>query len=291
VVLLGVQNKQYALPEASVLFDEFFASGGNCFDTAYIYGGGFCEQILGQWIANRGIREQVVILDKGAHTPNCYPEALTSQLLETLDRMQTDYTDLYVMHRDNEEVPVGEFIDVLNEHKNAGRIRAFGGSNWTLARIEAANEYARRKGLTGMAAVSNNLSLARMVEPVWGGCITAHDPESRVWFTQTQMPLLAWSSLARGFFVTGDPGNLSNQSMVTSWYSDDNFQRLDRARELAKKKGVEPVAIALAWVLCQPFPTFALIGPENIGQLRISLKALGVELTPDELKWLNLETE
>ncbi len=287
--LLGAQHPQYWLPEGSVMFDEFFSRGGNCFDTAYVYGGGLADRVLGQWIKNRGVREQVVVLAKGAHTPNCYPEALTAQLMETLERMQTDYVDLYVMHRDNEDVPVGEFIDVLNEHKSAGRIRAFGGSNWSLKRIEEANEYARRKGLTGMAVVNNNLSLARMVEPVWAGCISANDPESLAWFRKTQMPLFSWSSLARGFFVTGDRNNTSNPFMMRCWYSEDNFERLDRARELAKKKGVEPVVIALAWVLCQDFPTFALIGPETIEQLRISLKALDVQLTPEEVKWLNLE--
>lgn len=287
--LLAAQHRQYWLPEGSVMFDEFFSRGGNCFDTAYIYGGGVADQILGTWIANRGVREQVVVLAKGAHTPNCYPEAITSQLLETLERMQTDYVDLYVMHRDNEEVPVGEFIDVLNEHKNAGRIRAFGGSNWSLRRIEEANEYARKKGLTGMAVVNNNLSLARMVDPVWDGCISANDPESLAWFKKTQMPLMSWSSLARGFFVFGDRTNQSDPFFMRCWYSEDNFQRLDRARELAGRKGVEPVVIALAWVLNQEFPTFALIGPSNINELRISLKALDVKLTPDELKWLNLE--
>lgn len=289
-LIMGVMipPDQFALPHASVLFDEFFARGGNCFDTAYIYGGGLSDRVLGQWIKNRGIREQVVTLCKGAHTPNCYPDLLTAQLFETLDRMQTSYTDLYIMHRDNEEVPVGEFIDVLNEHKRAGRIRAFGGSNWSIRRIEEANAYAAEKGLTGMAAVSNNLSLARMVEPVWAGCVTAHDPCSRAWFEEHQMPLLAWSSLARGFFVTGAPDNLSDPSMVNSWYSDDNFQRLDRAKEMAKKKGVEPVVIAAAWVLSQPFPVFALFGPGSIAEMNISLKALDVELTPDEVKWLNL---
>lgn len=287
--LLGAQHEQYWLPEGSVMFDEFFSRGGNCFDTAYIYGGGAADRTLGQWIKNRGVREQVVVLAKGAHTPLCYPEPLTQQLFETLDRLHTDYVDLYVMHRDNEEVPVGEFIDVLNEHKSAGRIRAFGGSNWSLKRIEEANEYARTKGLTGMSVVNNNLSLARMVDPVWAGCISANDPESLAWFEKTQMPLMSWSSLARGFFVFGDRDNQSDPFFMRCWYSEDNFRRLDRARELAEKKDVEPVVIALAWVLNQPFPTFPLIGPSNINELRISLKALDVRLTPEEVKWLNLE--
>jgi predicted dehydrogenase/aryl-alcohol dehydrogenase-like predicted oxidoreductase len=284
-VMIG--GTPYQLPHASVLFDEFFRCGGNAFDTAYIYGN--ADAILGQWMKNRGIREQVVVLGKGAHTPFCNPDDLTRQLLETLERMQTDYLDIYMMHRDNPEIPVDEFIDVLNEHKSAGRIRAFGGSNWVIERIQAANNYARKKDLAGFSAVSNNLSLARMIAPPWDGCIASSDPESRAWFEKIQMPLMSWSSLARGFFVSGDPANLSDQSMVACWYSDDNFRRLERAKELARRKGVEPVNIAMAWVLCQPFPTFALFGPANIREMNVSLRSFDVDLTPEELRRLNLE--
>ena len=243
---------QFQLPHASMLFDEYFRNGGNCFDTAYIYGNS--DVILGKWIANRGIREDVVVLAKGGHTPECYPEAITRQLGETLERMGTDYVDLYVLHRDNEEIPVGEFIDVLNQHRSAGRIHAFGGSNWSCERIQAANDYAKSMGLAGFSAVSNNFSLARMVNPPWAGCISSTDAESRAWFAKNRMPLLAWSSLAEGFFVFADPEDLSNKMVVNSWYAEDNFQRLERAKELAVKKGVQPVQIALAYVLNQPFP-------------------------------------
>ena len=279
---------QFQLAHASVLFDEYFRNGGNCFDTAHIYGN--ADSILGRWIANRGIREDVVVLAKGAHTPDCNPEAITRQLGETLERMGTNYVDLYVLHRDNEEIPVGEFVDVLNEHRAAGRIRAFGGSNWTTERIQAGNDYAKSKGLAGFSAVSNNFSLARMVNPPWGGCIASSDAESRAWFAKTQMPLLAWSSLARGFFVRGNPADESDQGMVWCWYAEDNFRRLERAKELAAKKGVAPVQIALAYVLNQPFPTFALIGPEKLHELMVSLDALDLALTPDEIRWLNLDS-
>ena len=279
----------FPLPHASVLFDEYFRNGGNCFDTAHVYGES--DAILGQWIKNRGIREQVVVLGKGSHTPNCYPEQLTAQLYETLENMQTDYLDIYMMHRDNLEVPVEEFVDVLNEHSNAGRMRAFGGSNWTLERVAAANEYAKSKGLQGFSAVSNNFSLACMMNPPWDGCLSVSDTASREWFIKTQLPLMPWSSTGMGFFVFGDPCNQSDDVLVNSWYSDDNFKRLSRVKELATQKGVEPIQIAMAYVLCQPFPIYPLFGPSNIFELRISLKALDIKLTEDEMKWLNLESD
>jgi len=288
-LVMGVDN-QPTIAYASVIFDDFFESGGNVFDTAYIYGGGKSEVLLGQWVQNRNIREKVVILGKGAHTPNCNPAALTRQLKESLERMRMEYLDIYMLHRDNPEIPVGEFIDVLNEHKKAGRMRAFGGSNWSLERVEAANEYAKKKGLTGFSAVSNNFSLARMVDPVWAGCIAASDPKSRAWLTQNKMTLMPWSSQARGFFTErAHPDNTSDAEMVRCWYSDDNWKRRERVIELAKKRKVLPINVALAYVLCQPFPTFPLIGPRLLSETRTSLPALDINLSPDELKWLNLE--
>jgi len=288
-LVMGVDN-QTTMPHAAVMFDDFFERGGNCFDTAWIYGGGVCERLLGHWMRNRDVRDKVVVLCKGAHTPFCDPENLTGQLRESLDRFQTDYADIYLMHRDNPEVPVGEFVDVLNEHHRAGRIRAFGGSNWTLARVEAANKYAKSKGLIGFAAVSNNFSLARMIQPPWAGCLSASDAESRAWFERTRVPLFAWSSQARGFFTgRARPDDVSDRDLVRCWHSDDNFQRLERAKELAKQKGVRPINIAGAYVLCQPFPTFALIGPRTLAETRTSFESLAVELSPNELKRLNLE--
>lgn len=288
-LVMGADN-QTSLPHASVMFDDFFERGGNCFDTAWIYARGTCERMLGQWIKNRAIREQVVILDKGAHTPYCNPADLTKQLFESLDRLQTDYIDIYMLHRDNPQIPVDEFIDVLNEHQRAGRMRVFGGSNWSIARIEAANTYARSKNLMGFAAVSNNFSLARMIEPPWAGCISASDPESRAWFSRTQLPLMPWSSQARGFFTDrAHPDNRSDPELARCWYSEDNFRRRKRVIEMAQQRGVLPINIALAYVLWQPFPTFPLIGPRTLAETRTSLRALDIELTPDELRWLNLE--
>lgn len=288
-IFMGADN-QLTFPHAAVMFDDFVERGGNAFDTAYIYGGGICEKLLGQWIKTRNIRKDVVILTKGAHTPFCNPTDLTKQLLISLDRLQTDYVDIYLLHRDNPEIPVGEFVDVLNEHKRAGRIKVFGGSNWSLERIEQANEYARRKGVEGFSIVSNNFSLARMIEPVWSGVVSSSDPESKRWFKKTQITLIPWSSQARGFF-TGryNPEDKSDPEMVRCWYSEDNFKRLERVKQLANKLNVEPTVIALAYVLCQSFPVFPIIGPRTLSETRISLKALDIQLTQQQLKWLNLE--
>ncbi|MDA0578535.1 MAG: aldo/keto reductase [Verrucomicrobia bacterium] len=288
-LIMGVDN-QGSAPHAAAIFDDYFARGGNTFDTAFIYGAAH-SKFFGHWVRARGVRDEIVVIAKGAHTPACNPEALSRELVTQLGWMGIDYADLYMMHRDNPDIPVGRFVDVLNEHVKAGRIRAFGGSNWSLDRVKKANAYAQRKGLQGFSMVSNNLSLAEMVNPVWPGCIHVHDAADRRWLKKTQLALLPWSSQARGFFVPSraHPDKREDDSLVECWYSEENFKRQARAVEVAAKYGVEPINVALAWVLQQPFPTFPLIGPRQISETRSSMAGLAVTLTAKEMRYLNLE--
>jgi aryl-alcohol dehydrogenase-like predicted oxidoreductase len=139
--------------------------------------------------------------------------------------------------------------------------------------------------------LSNNFSLARMVDPVWRGCVAASDAESRAFLAKHDIALMPWSSQARGFFLRADRAFTDDQELTRCWYSDDNFQRLERARELAKAKGVLPIQIALAYVLNQPFATFPLIGPRQISETASSLQGLDIALTPQEVAYLNLEAD
>ena len=277
------------------LLDAFVAAGGNCIDTAHVYGGGKSEGAIGQWFQERGNREKVVLVDKGAHPywtePRVHPAGINQDITESLERLQSPYIDLYLLHRDDTTSPVGPIVECLNEHQGAGRIRAFGGSNWTIARIQEANEYAASHGLQGFAASSPNLSLATVNEPMWGGCLTL-DAEGRAWHTAHQFPLFAWSSQASGFF-TGrySPDDTSNSDVSRVYYNEGNWERLHRARELAAEKGCTPNQIALAWVLHQAFPVFALIGPRTLEELTSSLPALEVALSEQEMQWLNLERD
>lgn len=288
-LVLGVDN-QVTMPHASAIFDDYFARGGNVFDTAYVYGE-IKSSLLGQWVRSRGVRDEVVVIAKGAHTPHCNPEALVKQLNTQLEWLGLDYADIYMMHRDNPDIPVGKFVDVLNELVQDGKIRAFGGSNWSIPRLRRANAYARRKGLQGFTVLSNNLALAEMVNPVWDGCLHVHNTEDRAFLKRNKITLLPWSSQARGFFVPAiaHPDIRSDASLVRSWYSDDNFRRQARTIEIAEKKGCEPINVALAWVLHQPFPCFPLIGPRSIAETRSCFDALKVKLSKREMRYLNLE--
>jgi aryl-alcohol dehydrogenase-like predicted oxidoreductase len=289
-LIIGCDNQTW-MPHAAAIWDDWYDRGGNAFDTAHVYLGGLPERLLGQWMKSRGVRDGAVVVCKGAHTPFCTPEWVTRQLLESLERLQTGHADIYILHRDNPRVPVGEFVDVLDGHARAGRIGVFGASNWSIARFEEANAYARAKGRREFALLNNNLSLARMVDPVWDGCISAGDPESLKWLRSHDTPLFAWSSQARGFFTDlAGPDKTSDTELVRCWYAPDNFKRRDRAIALAAELGVSPINVALAYVLCQPFPTWALVGPREISETVSTLAGLSVKLTAKQLSWLNLES-
>jgi aryl-alcohol dehydrogenase-like predicted oxidoreductase len=285
--IMGCDN-QPNFPHAAVMFDDWIERGGNTFDTAHLYGGGKQERLLGQWIASRGVRDQVNIIGKGCHTPANRPEKVATELNESLERLQTDHVEVYILHRDNPDIPAGEFVDAINEQVKAGRVRVFGGSHWSIDRFREANDYAEAHGRQPMSLLSNNFSLARMIEPVWGGCIASSTDEARQFHIDHHVPNLAWSSQARGFFVSKSATGQIGRHAANSWNDEANRQRRERAFELAKRYGVSAINIAAAYVLNQPFPSFALIGPRKLDETRTSMPALGVELSEQELAYLDL---
>ncbi|MCR6725508.1 aldo/keto reductase [Agrobacterium fabrum] len=274
---------------ASLTLDAFYEAGGNLFDTAYVYGGGKTEAIFGDWHTSRNVpREEIVLIGKGAHSPLCYPDMIAKQLDQSLERLKTDYIDAYFMHRDNLDVPVGEFVDAMDSEVRRGRIRGiFGGSNWTRERMDEAAAYAQKNGKQAPGALSNNFSLAEMLDPIWAGCVAASDDEWKEWLQSRQIPNFAWSSQGRGFFTErAGRDKQDDEEIVRVWYSNRNFVRRDRAIELAQKLGRHPIHIALAYVIAQPFPVIPLIGPRTIAELEDSLSALDIALTDEQVKWL-----
>jgi predicted dehydrogenase/aryl-alcohol dehydrogenase-like predicted oxidoreductase len=290
VLALGFEDFR-TFSSGSILLDAFFEAGGNLFDTAYVYGGGsggYTEKLLGEWLKSRGVREEAVVIGKGAHTPFCYPDMIGKQLDQSLQRLGTDHVDVYFMHRDNLDVPVGEFVDAMDREVKAGRIRGpFGGSNWTMARMDEAIAYAERTGKQKPGALSNHFSLAEMLTPIWTGCVTASSDDWKDWLVARQMPNFAWSSQGRGFFTEkAGRDRRDNEELVRVWYSERNFGRRDRAVELAERLGKGPIHVALAYALAQPFPSVPLIGPRTLAELDDSLNALDIALSPEDVAWL-----
>ncbi|RMF82962.1 MAG: aldo/keto reductase [Chloroflexi bacterium] len=292
-----------ALDAAYEIFDRLFEAGCNAFDTAENYGRGESERVLGQWLASRGVRDEVVIITKGAHPydgqQRVTPEHITADLAGSLERLGVDSVDLYLLHRDDPSYPVGPIVDVLNDHHKAGRIRAFGGSNWSYERIAQANEYARANGLTPFTISSPQFSLAEMINEPWEGCISIGgeaNKAARAWYATHDVALFAWSSIAGGF-MSGRfrRDNLDtftdyfDRITVNTYCHDDNFRRLERAELLAVKKGISTAQLGLAYVLNHPLEMFALVGSRSLAEVESNLAAIDVHLTPDEMTWLDLQ--
>ncbi len=287
------------------LLDEIFALGGTAFDTAHVYGGGDNERTVGRWVRTRGLRDSVVIIAKGAHhnedRKRVTPFDITADLHDSLARFGFDHIDLYILHRDDPDVPVEPIIEVLNEHQRAGKIRAFGASNWSHTRVDAANRYATEAGLEPFAVSSPNFSLAEQVREPWPGCMTISGPSgaaARAWYAEQKLPLFTWSSLAGGFFS----GRFRRDNLetftsyldrlcVSSYCYEENFRRLEHTEELAREKGVSLPQLALAYVMSQPLDIYALVGCSSGAEFRANLDACALELTAEERAWLESGAE
>jgi aryl-alcohol dehydrogenase-like predicted oxidoreductase len=294
-----IMGSDYFAPDVYELvsrnLDAFLAIGGNTIDTAFVYSGGKSEEAIGMWLEERRNRDQVRVWTKGAAPQDgvlCVNRKVIREELEiSLERLRTDFVDLYALHRDDPSLPVGPIVEALNELLEEGKIRTFGGSNWTWQRLEVANAYAAAHGLRGFSFNSPNLSLAKAQEPYWIDCVSV-DEETARWHEKTGMPILSWSSQARGFF-TGrfTPEDRSDADLVRVFYNDDNWERYRRAEQMARDKNVTTIQIALAYVLNQPFPCGALIGARNEQEMKSCHEATEIRLTREEMTWLDLSSE
>lgn len=291
-LIMGCDNRD-TLAEGAIVWDAWWEAGGNGFDTGFVYGGGHHEALLGQWLKVRGVAREAKVIVKGAHSPYCLPDVIRAQLEISLERLGLERAPVYIMHRDNTDVPVGEFVEALNVLNAEGLIGAFGGSNWTVDRIRKANAYALANSLKPMEILNNNLSLAVMEKPVWPGCVTSNDAGALAFLRKSGITHLSWSSQARGYFL--DPSERSELPEGTApdicFASTDNLRRRERAKWLAAEMGVLPHNIAMAWVLEQAFPSLALIGPRSPGEIVSTISGLGTVLSERDLAWLNLEEE
>jgi aryl-alcohol dehydrogenase-like predicted oxidoreductase len=284
------------------LLDAVLGAGINTFDSAHVYGGGECDRIFGRWVRERGIRNEIVILDKGAHhnadRRRVTPFDVTADLHDCLARLGFDAIDLFLMHRDDPGVPVGPLVEVFNRHIEDGLIGSYGGSNWSHLRIHQADEYAEEHGLLPFAVSSPHFSLGEAFDDPWGNSISITgnvNEEARHWYQKRGMALFPWSSLCGGLFSLrftrtnlesfDDP---ADRLCVRCYCREDNFRRLDRAKEMAAAKGATVPQIALAYLLNHEldcYPLMAAYTPEQAGE---NAGAVEIELSSDERAWLDL---
>lgn len=290
-LVLGTAAFEEAPLDVSLdLFDAFRDLGGNVVDTGREYGN--AEPILGRWLHERRLDDEILVLTKGAHhdkdtgRKRVNPAEITQDLEGSLQALGRESIDVYCLHRDDPAVPVGPILEILSQHRRTGRIRVLGASNWSVTRLEEAAAYAARHGLDAFACSSPGLSLAAPQAEPWPGCVTIHEREMRAWYAARQLPVFAWASLAGGFFAGVESGDVERV-----YENGGNRERLRRARTLGARTGATAGQVALAWVLHQPFPTYALIGPRSVAELRESVAALDLTLTSAESRWLDLEDD
>jgi aryl-alcohol dehydrogenase-like predicted oxidoreductase len=219
---------------------------------------------------------------------------VTHDLHASLRALGTDYIDLYLLHRDNPTAHIEPLMERLNRHIDEGKIGAIGASNWPHERLASANTLAASKGMKPFSASSVQFSLADWTRSPWPGAVTLGGDDQRAareWYSTHGLPLLAYSSLARGFFSNHyDPENPADNRVsrwcATYFGTEENIQRLERARKFAREHHVAVAQVALAYVLCHPLQVFAAVGCTTSEKFAENVAALSLKLDEATLHWL-----
>jgi aryl-alcohol dehydrogenase-like predicted oxidoreductase len=269
----------FDLPDSALaprLLDRFHAGGGRALDVANVYRDGEAAQAAGKWLRGRDSADGVVVYAKGCHPPHCSPDLVGAEVDKACSLLGLPRLDVFLLHRDDPRRPVGEFADALLEQVNAGRIGGFGVSNWTVSRLRELRTYLDRAGDRHLLAFSNHFSLAEMVSAPWEGCL-AVSKEELVELAELEVRMLAWSSLATGFFGGRE---------TPHWDSTANRARRERAAELGERHGSSAAAVALAYVLHQPGQVLPVVRTGSEAHLDEMLAATELRFADDELRWL-----
>ena len=277
------------------IFQAYVEAGGNFIDTADVYAKGRSEELVGGYVASRGLRDQLVLATKfGFNTQPGNPHAggngrkhIHQALEGSLRRLGTDYIDLYWLHVWDMVTPVEEVLQTLGDLVRAGKIRYFGFSDMPAWYATKAATLAQAHGVPGPIAMQMEYSLvARTLE-------TEHVPAAR----ECGLGIVPWSPLAAGFLAgkyeragtgaTGE-GRLSGPNPFgNTKFNDRNWQVLDVLRQVATEAGQPLAQVALAWALARPGISSLIVGASKLAQLRDNLAALNVSLTPEQLRTLN----
>lgn len=285
------------------LFDAYRGAGGNFIDTADIYAGGESERLLGRFINDAGVRDEIVLATKFGFNASATPLAagqagrgnphaggagaknIHRALEASLRRLGTDYIDLYWMHIWDGVTPVEEIVQTLSDLVRAGKIRYYGFSDMPAWLACKAATIASERGVPGPIAIQVEYSLvARDVE-------AEHFPVAR----EGSMGIMPWSPLAGGFLSgkyrredTSGTGRLSGANPFgDSKFSDRNWAILDTLKAIADELDREPAEVALAWTLHRPGVVSTLIGARKVSQLESNITAANLRLDTGHLTRLD----
>lgn len=290
---------------SNAILDTFAKHGGNFIDTARSYGDwmptapkGASERAVGAWLKGKN-REDFVIATKGGHFDmragdyrnRVNPTDIESDLNESLEHLGVDTIDLYWLHMDNPETPVSELIDFLNAARDAGKIRWFGASNWTDARVLEANEYAKANGKTGFVAV----------EPFWGlgkpNEANAMQQGYQLYFEDhggklkdAGLAIIPYCSQSRGYFSMLEKGEDAVSDALKPFYDNPaNAKRFAAAKAVAARHGATVSEVVLAYLINQPGQVIPIFGASSPARIDESVKAANLKLGAEELAELKAE--
>jgi aryl-alcohol dehydrogenase-like predicted oxidoreductase len=284
--------------DASEVLDAAFNSGITTFDTARGYGGS--EVSLGNWIEKRGNRNDINIITKGCMLTDSKTK-ITSKLIsqevsQSLSALKVDFIDIYFLHKDDKTSDVGPIIEKLNELHEKEIIGIFGASNWTSQRIEEAQEYAYKRGLKGFYVAQQCYSFLEQIEdPFDSVCLAGEkNKKEREWYIKNNMPVFAYSALARGF-LSGKVKSKDNaekvkemfdKGFVMEYFHPQNMERLARLERMAEEKRITVPELALIYLLNTGVNVYPIMSP-SAKHVESNVKAVGVRLTEEEYLWLD----
>lgn len=258
--------------------------GINFIDSAFIYGPGRSEELIGEVLKERGGRDNVVIATKGAHvitgdkiTLDNSPAFLRQSVEDSLKRLQTDYIDLYYIHFPDESTPKDEAVGELKKLKDEGKIRAIGVSNFSIDQLKEAN----KDGHVDVLQSHYNL-LHRDAEQD----LLPYTQEHGISFVP-YFPLA--SGLLGGKYKQGDTFSdiRKNDPLFQGETFAKNLEKVDKVRQIANAKGVEVAHVVLAWYLTVPSIDALIPGAKRPEQIVSNLETLKVRLTPEEIKTID----
>ncbi|OUL19207.1 aldo/keto reductase [Nostoc sp. RF31YmG] len=265
--------------------------GINFFDTADVYSLGASEEIVGRALKDFAQRDQVAIATKvhgkvgdGPNDRGLSRKHIFDSIDASLRRLQTDYVDLYQIHRWDYETPIEETLEALHDIVKVGKVRYLGISSVFAWQLAKALYTADIHGWTRFVSIQNHYNLVYREE----------EREVIPLALDQGIGIIPWSPLARGFLAgnrsKSDYGETlrakTDEFAHNLYYQDSDFQVVDRVVELAAKRDVKPTQIALAWLLHQPGVTSPIIGASKIEHLKEAVEAVDLELSEEELKFL-----
>jgi aryl-alcohol dehydrogenase-like predicted oxidoreductase len=274
---------------AFAVLDAFVDAGGNVVDTADSYGRqsfvGASETIIGEWFAERGRRDDIVIATKVgslASRPGLSAANIAAAAEDSLRRLQTDRIDLYWAHKDDPDTPQEETLAAFDELVRAGKVRAIGASNFAAGRLRSALAISAREGLAAYVALQPHYNLLER----------AFETELAPVLAEHGLACLPYYGLARGFLTgkyrPGSPAVDSPRAAGARAYLDERGLRVLAALdEVAAAHGVAVAAVALAWLAAQPTVAAPLASARSVDQLRDLLPVLELELSAGEVAALS----